>query len=366
MGRRGLHDQAQQLVGRGGKVSYNRGMTNVPALDRPVTEFLSPAAFTLREDLTIDQALAALRAGARDVQKNSGSGGNGGAGKGPAPVAYLYVVNEREELVGVMPMRRMIMAPGETRIGDLMTREAIALGERETLFDALELFAMHRFLALPVVDAQRRLRGVVELALYTDEAFDLAQTRQLNEVFQLIGLHLERHKQGGAWAGFRMRMPWLLANIGGGLICAALGAMFQATLAKTVLLALFIPLILTLAESVAVQSMTLAIERAVLKRKFPGELAREMVTAILLGVCAGALVGAVSLLWRGPWMATVAIGTSVAGAMFCAAMLGRAVPGVIHAMKLNPRIASGPMTLAVVDVVTVGLYLSGATWMLGG
>jgi magnesium transporter len=338
-------------------------MATLPALDRPVTEFLAPAAFTLREDLTIDEALAALRG---EPRTGSQSAGGGGARPGPSPVAYFYILNQAGELVGVVPTRRLILSPGNARIADLMTRELIVLSDRETLFDALELFAMHRLLALPVVDAQRRFRGVVELSLYTDEVFDLAQQRQLNEVFQLMGLHLEQHKHGGVLAGFRMRMPWLLANITGGLLCAALGALFAATVAKTVLIALFIPLILTLAESIAVQSMTLAIEQAAMGRKLRGQIGREALTALLLGGGAGLIVGLVSLCWPGPRLATVTIGGSVAAAMFLAAMLGRAVPRIIHALKLNPRIASGPITLATVDVVTITLYLAAATMVLGG
>ncbi len=339
-------------------------MSAVPALDRPVTEFLAPAVFTLRDHLTIDEALTALRAGPRTG--TPAAGGGGGVTAGPSPVAYFYIVNAQDQLVGVLPTRRLILSPGNARLADLMTRDLIVLSERETLFDALELFAVHRLLALPVVDAQRHFRGVVELSLYTDEVFDLAQQRQLNEVFQLMGLRLEQHKHGGVLAGFKLRMPWLVANITGGLLCAALGALFAATVARTVLIALFIPLILTLAESVAVQSMTLAIEQAAMRQRVPGRLLKEALTALLLGAGAGLIVGLVSLCWPGPRFATVTIGGSVAGAMFLAAMLGRAVPKVIHVLKLNPRVASGPIALATVDVVTVTLYLSAATLVLGG
>jgi magnesium transporter len=339
-------------------------MATVPALDRPVTEFLASASFTLRDNLTIDEALAALRAGPRAGTPTPRGGG--GVASGPSPVAYFYIVNEAGELVGVLPTRRLILAPGGSRIADLMTRDLIVLSDRETLFDALELFAMHRLLALPVVDARRRFLGIVEVSLYADEVFDLAEHRQLNEVFQLAGLRLEQHKRGGVLAGFKLRMPWLLANVTGGLVCAALGSLFAAAVEKTVLIALFIPLILTLAESISVQSMTLAIEEAAMRRHVPGQTRKESLTALLLGVGAGLIVGLMALVWAGPPHATLLIGGAVAATMFLAAMLGRAVPQIIHLLKLNPRIASGPITLAIVDVVTITLYLSAATVVLGG
>jgi magnesium transporter len=184
-------------------------------------------------------------------------------------------------------------------------------------------------------------------------------------VFQLIGLDLEQHKQGSPLRGFRLRMPWLLANITGGLICAALGALFAETVQKVVILALFIPLILTLAESISVQSMTLAIEQAASGKRLGTRIRLEIATSLMLGLCAGTIVGVVSLFWRGPFAATLTIAGAVALAMIAASLLGRAIPQFMHALKLNPRIASGPITLAIVDVVTVTLYLGGATLILG-
>lgn len=315
-------------------------------LDRPVTEFLSHAAATLRDDLTIDQALASLR-GSRLGQ-----------------VLYFYVIDDNERLVGVLPSRQLIVSAGDAKVSELMNRGMIALTQRDTLFDALELFAMHRLLALPVVNDDRKLLGIVEVSLYTDEVFDLAQKHELNEIFQLIGLRLEQHKQGSPWRGFRLRMPWLLSNITGGLVCAALGSLFESALQHVLLIALFIPLLLTLAESIAVQSMTLAIEQAASRKNYPQMFLREALTALMLGVCTGLLAGAVSLLWRDRFVVSLTIAVSVATTMLLAGMLGRTVPKVIHVMRLNPRVASGPITLAIVDVMTITIYLSLASAVL--
>ncbi|MGN6367474.1 MAG: magnesium transporter [Phycisphaerae bacterium] len=322
------------------------------ALDHPVTDFLTHSAITLRADHTTSEALDRLRRDAAAYQSQS-------------QVLYLYVIDANEKFVGVLPARQLILAPATARISDLMITSVIALSPKDTLFDALELFAMHRLLAIPVVDPDKKFLGIVELSLYTDEVFDLAHTQQLNEVFQLMGLRLEQHKQGSPWRGFRLRMPWLVSNILGGLACAALGAFFEATVQRVVVIALFIPLILTLAESVAVQSMTLAIEQAASRRRDAGVLLREIATALMLGACSGAIVGCVSLLWRGPRIASLTIAASVLVTMVLAAVLGRTLPRIIYRLRLNPRIASGPITLAIVDICTVFLYLLAATLTLG-
>src|ERR1035437_9956407 len=109
-------------------------------LDRPVTQCLSHAAVTLRENLTIDQALAALRSGQLGVPAP-------GQTSTPSQVLYFYVVNATDQLVGVLPARQLILSPGTALVGDVMTREIVTLRQKETLFDAMELFAMYRLLA---------------------------------------------------------------------------------------------------------------------------------------------------------------------------------------------------------------------------
>lgn len=310
-------------------------------LDRPVADFLTSKAITLPDHFTIDQALAFLRANPTD-----------------ASVIYFYVLDDQRRLVGVLPARRLLLAPGTTPIREQMTKSLITVRGDDTLFDAMELFAMHRLLALPVVDAQGRFLGILDYSLYTEEVFDLAENRQLNEVFQLIGVRFTQARQGGPWRGYQLRMPWLLCNITGGIICAALGSLFARTLQQVVVVSLFIPVILTLAESVAVQSMTLAIESGMGRR---GGFRREGATAVLLGLTCGVIVAAAALLWRQPPRIPLVIGGSILCVMLLAALLGRIVPAVVHALKLNPTVASGPVTLAIVDIVTISVYLSAAT-----
>ncbi|HWB52732.1 MAG TPA: magnesium transporter [Tepidisphaeraceae bacterium] len=321
------------------------------SLDRPVTAVLSTAAVTLRQNLTVDEALRELRT-------------RPPATRPQAQILYFYVLNDQDQLVGVLSTRALLLSEGSALLCELMTCNLITLSNHETLSDALELFAMHRLLAIPVVDADRHLLGIVEVSLYTDEVFDLAENRQLNEVFQLIGLRLQQQKQGSPLRGFRLRMPWLLSNITGGLLCAALGSLFDATLQRVVLVALFIPVILTLAESVAMQSMTLAIEQAMHRHRDRRILIREILTAILLGLCSGALVAILSLFWRGPWSVSITLALAITLTMILAATLGRLIPAAIHRLRLNPRLASGPITLAIVDVLTITLYLTIATALL--
>jgi len=324
-------------------------MNDPNELKRPVADFISKKAVTLSEALTIDQAVGFLRA-TRPASEFD--------------IVYFYVIDHEGRLTGVLPSRKLLLSDGQTLLRDVMTRNVVTIRQDETLFDALELFAMYRLLAIPVVDKDNVFQGILDVGLYTDEVFDLAQQTQLNEVFQLIGMRLEVSKHGSPFKGFKVRMPWLLANIAGGLICAALGSLFSATLEHVVMLALFVPLVLALAESVSMQSMTLAIESVGSKMPYTRQLLREVATALLLGTTSGLIVGVMSVFWGGSVFAPLVIGGSIFATMLMAATLGRLIPKFIYMLKLNPRVASGPLTLAMVDILTLTTYFSLGTILL--
>ena len=155
------------------------------------------------------------------------------------------------------------------------------------MLDACEFFIQHRFLAMPVVDDDERLLGVVDVGLFTDEVFDLAEQQGRDDVFQLIGIHVLNNQQIAPWTGFRDRFPWLIANMIGGTLCAVLSQRFEGLLAAVIAVAMFVPIVLTLAESVSIQSMSILLQglhaSGVDRQFLLRALARELAVAALLG-----------------------------------------------------------------------------------
>src|SRR5205807_7548261 len=145
-------------------------------------------------------------------------------------------------------------------VADIMVAGFIALPDTATVLDACEFFTVHRLLAFPVVDGARHILGVVDVELYTEELTDLEASERNDELFQLVGVHLTEAQQASPLLSFRQRFPWLLANIGGGVLAAFLSGLFEAELQRVVALALFVPVVLALSESVSIQSVSLALE----------------------------------------------------------------------------------------------------------
>jgi magnesium transporter len=206
----------------------------------------------------------------------------------------------------------------------------------------------------------------VDISLFADEATVAAEQEQAEQVFQMLGVHVALGRKVPSWRSFADRFPWLLCNIGGGILCAIIADRYTEFLNTTIILALFIPVVLALSESVSMQSMTLTVlglEHQGLKwRHLWKSLRKEFVTATLLGICCGAIVGSVAYLWKSAGMISFAIGSSICMAMITACLLGVAIPAGIRALRGNPNIASGPIVLAIADVATLTFYFNLALW----
>ena len=320
-------------------------------LDDPITDHMRTDFARLHIDQTIDDALSAIRANPPSSR-----------------VSYFYVVDDEGRVRGVVPVRRLLLAPLEKRVAEIMVREVITLAKTATVLDACDFFILHRLLAFPVVEKDRRLLGVVDVELYTDELTDLDRSERHNDLFQLIGVHLAEAKQSSPLVAFRSRFPWLLANVAGGILAAFLSGIFQAELEKAVALAIFIPVVLALSESVSIQSVSLAIEllhgqRPTLQAIL-GKLRSEAVTGFFLAAASAVAVGLVAILWLGRVRVVAALLGGILGGVTCAAVIGMAIPNVLRFLQREPHVAAGPIALAATDIVTLLVYFSLAHWLL--
>jgi magnesium transporter len=317
----------------------------------PVTTVARTDFTTLQDTMTVEQALDAVR--------------RRGLGE---KIVYFYVVDDRDKLIGVLPTRRLLTSPEQEQIQNIMVKRVLTIPDSATVLEACEAFVLHKFLAFPIVDYQRRIVGVVDATLLTEEVLDVAERQRVDELFEAIGFHVSQVRDASPLRAFRFRFPWLLATIGSGTLCALLASAYEVTLAKTIALAFFLTLVLGLAESVSIQSMTITIQalRAVKPtfRWYWRAFWREAGTALLIGLACGLVVIGIVWGWRGAPLAALSIGTSIFLALCAACFFGLTVPAALHALKLDPKIAAGPMTLAFTDIFTLFFYFSVAAFLL--
>ena len=321
-------------------------------LNDPVTEHMRTDFAKLHMGQTVGEALASLREKPPEGR-----------------IIYFYVVDDDNRLKGVVPTRRLLLNSPAKTLGEIMVSGVITIPMTATVLEACEFFMFHRLLAFPIVNEEHQLMGIVDVELYTDELSDLDRREGNDELFQLIGVHLTDTQQTSATLAFQTRFPWLLANIAGGILAAFLAGVFEAELQKAVALALFIPVVLALAESVSIQSVSLALQA--LRGKQPTmqaifkKLRTEALTGLFLGVASGISVAVVALLWLGEVRVVICLLGGISGGVTCAAVIGVAMPNLLRYFHREPQVAAGPIALASTDMVTLLIYFSLARWLIG-
>jgi magnesium transporter len=292
-------------------------------------------------------------------------------------VIYFFATDAEERLVGVLPTRRLLTAPLEARLEEIMVRKVVAIPATATVLEACEFFVLYKFFAFPVVDSQKRVIGVVDVSLFAEEMLEAGEREEerrsvahvADDVFEALGFRLAQIRGASPWKVFRYRFPWLLATVGAGTACALLAGFFETTLAGSLVIAFFLTMVLGLNESVSMQSMTLTIQalraNTLTRQWFLHNLRREMATAVLLGLACGTLVSAIVWIWRQDASGAAVIGTSIAVSLVTACLFGFSVPSLLHSLKLDPKIAAGPVTLAVTDFCALAFYFSLAWLVLG-
>lgn len=327
-------------------------MDSLERLDQLAKDVAMPVQATLTLDMTIGEATRILR------EKNEVKEG----------VFYFYVVDSSNQLRGVVSSRELLLHNSKLRIRDILKRKLITISGHQSMSAALKMMEKHRLLAVPVVDGQGHFLGIIDVHHCLEQQLDVDDTRHRIEVFQLLGLELDKGKRTSVWKNYSLRMPWIFCNMLGGFACAVISHFYALTLSKVLILAMFIPLVLSLSESISMQSMTESIQESTkhirswrIKAKYVFKEARLY---LLLALTSGFFVGGISLFWGSGIFSGMTIGLAIMLSILITATIGGSIPLILHSLRLDPKVASGPVVLMFADVITTAIYLSLATWWL--
>lgn len=190
----------------------------------------------------------------------------------------------------------------------------------------------------------------------------------MRQVFQTLGLDVADAEHMTVMESFSMRMPWLVCNIGGGILCAMIVSHFEHLLQQVVLLALFLPLVLTLSESISMQALSISVgadpSLRSLKSIWHG-LRVEALSALLLGATSGVIVALVSLIWDATFISAFTMFAAISVSMVCAAITGGSISFILRAFRVNASVAAGPIALVVADTAALLIYFTLGLLILG-
>ncbi|MED1600907.1 magnesium transporter [Alkalihalophilus marmarensis] len=279
-------------------------------------------------------------------------------------IYYLYVVDEREKLVGVVSLRDLITSEETDLVQDVMSREVVSVSAKTDQEDVARLIKKYDFLAAPVISNEGKLVGIVTV----DDIIDILEEEATEDLGEFSASKGATDVDVSSFQAAKKRAPWIILLMFFGLITAEVIGQFEETLEAIVLLAAFIPLLMDSAGNTGTQSLAVAVRGLALgtveRDGVWKMLKRELGTGLMLGfICMLVIAGIVTVM-HGNMMLAFIVGISIFLTLSIATIIGTIVPLIINKMKLDPAIASGPFITTVNDILGLLIYFSIATALL--
>ena len=315
--------------------------------EKTAGRIMNPNVFALSEDLTVGEAISALQA-ARDVEM----------------VFYLYVVDARRHLVGVTSLRRLLLVSPETPLKRIMTPEVTSVRVDTDQEEAARQVASYNLLAIPVVDEESKLVGVVTV----DDVIDVIKDEATEDIYRLAGVSGDERVFTPPGESLRMRLPWLVVNLGTAFLAAAVVGLFEGAIGKVTALAIFMPIVAGMGGNAATQTLTVIVRGLALgeltwanARK---ALVKELTVGLANGIATGTIAAGVAILFRGSPMIGLLLGAAMVINLLVAASAGTLIPLGLKALKVDPALASAVFITTFTDVAGFATFLGLATLFL--
>jgi magnesium transporter len=308
---------------------------------------MNPQVFALREDLTVAESITALQS-SRDVEM----------------VFYLYVVDERRHLVGVTSLRRLLLVSPETPLKRIMTPEVTSVRVDTDQEEVARLVASYNLLAVPVVDEESKLVGVVTV----DDVIDVIKDEAAEDLLRLAGVSGDERIETPVSEALRKRLPWLGINLVTAFLAAGVVATFESTIQQVTALAIFMPIVAGMGGNAATQTLTVIVRGLALgevsfatARK---ALAKEAAIGLGNGVVLGVVAAGVAMATKQDPMLGLVLGMAMLINLFVAATAGTVVPLSLKALKVDPALGSSVFITTFTDMVGFAAFLGLATVFL--
>lgn len=288
--------------------------------------------------------------------------------KGQAPDAetiyVIFVINDDEELVGVLSLRDLIVAENDAYIEDIMSERVISVNVADDQEDVAQIMRDYDFIAVPVVDYQDHLLGIITI----DDILDVMDEEASEDYSRLAGVSDIDSTNDSVVKTAIKRLPWLIILTFLGMITATILGSFEETLEKVALLAAFIPIISGMSGNSGTQSLAVSVRNITTgeineQSKFKIAL-REAGSGLLSGlVCSIVLFTIIVAIYHQPLLALI-VGGSLTCAMTVGTLVGSMIPLLMNKINIDPAVASGPFITTINDIISMLIYFGLATSLM--
>lgn len=277
----------------------------------------------------------------------------------------IYVVDNRQHLLGRVSLKKIILASSQTKISDIYEPELISVPTYMDGEEVAEIMRKYDLESLPVVNAKNRLVGRITV----DDILDLIREQSEEDMQAMTGISADVEESDSVFRISKARLPWLLIGVIGGLMGAGIIDFFEAGLQKIIALASFIPLVAATGGNVGIQSSSLVVQTLASKSVFDDTPWQRFVKGLLIALVNGVVLGSfvilvVVFLYKHEWIFGITIGLAMFCVVLMASFMGTVTPLVLNKFGINPAIASGPFITTANDLLGLAVYFGVAMWLL--
>ncbi len=309
---------------------------------------MNPKVFSLNENTTVGEAIVRLQ-DSEDLEM----------------VFYIYVVDDRNHLVGVLSLRQLIQRRPNTPIKDIMVSQLKSVSTDTDQEEVAQLVASYNLLAIPVVDSENKLMGFIPV----DDVIDVIKEEATEDIYRLAGLDASERVFSSPRTSVRMRIPWLILNLGMGFLIASVVNFFENSIRQFAVLAVFMPIVPLLGGNAGTQTLTVMVRGIALGELRWSNSRRALIKEVLVGAMNGIVIGLVVALaavaWKGNPILGVVLALSMFGTLIMAAITGTLVPLALRWLKVDPALASSVFVTTSTDIIGFLLFLGLGTMLLG-
>ncbi len=338
-------DEVLELM-RGEESREVQGLLQYP--EETAGRIMTPNVFSLKEELSVSEAISTLQTSSEELEM----------------IFYLYVVDERNHLVGVVSLRQLLTVPPETPLKKVMSGDVIAVRTNTDQEEVARQVALYDLLAIPVVDHQNKLVGMITV----DDVIDVIEDEATEDILHLAGVEADEHVHASARTSVRKRLPWLGINLGMALLAATVVAYYEPTIAALPLLAIFLPVVAGMGGNSGTQALTIMVRSLALGevtwKNSRSVIFKELLVGLTNGTALGVVAGVVAYLWKANMMLGLVLGGALIVNMFLAGFVGALIPLVLKKLGVDPAIASGIFLHTTTDVVGFFSFLGLATLLI--
>jgi len=301
------------------------------------------------QEASIDQVLKMVREQAREVDDFSN----------------IFVLSKDRQLVGLLSLPDLLVADPDKPVGEVMSPVPVAIHPEDDQEKVALLFQKYSLLSAPVVDSAGRLLGRVTI----DDVVDVIQEEVSEDIYRMAGTDDDELAYGErVFKISRLRLPWIMVNLFGGMFTGYLLWLFKLTLAEVLVLVTFVPVTTAMAGNVGIQTSTIFIRSMALGSYSAVHLGRvlfrELKVAIIMGLTCGLVAGVAAFLWHSRPALGLVVGLAMLLNILLAATIGVLAPAFFRRIKVDPALASGPLVTTVNDITGILVYLGVATLCL--